>query len=58
MPVVIAEKHVAKFNLTCQARHGLPVKLVNTRFSVNEGEDAFAGRQAKLELAPERGNTG
>ena len=33
------------------------INLLYTRLGIDKGEDAFAGREPKLKLDPERGNT-
>src|SRR5438105_14804512 len=54
----ITEKHILELNATCQLRNRLPVNLLHSWLSIDQGKDTFAGCQPQLKLAPERGNTG
>src|SRR5438552_2141892 len=53
----ILEKHIFEFDASVQARHRLLINLLHTRFGIDKSEDTFAGREPKLKLTPERGNT-
>ena len=52
----ITKIQIAEFDPALQARRRPVISLDNARLGVDQGKDAFAGRQAELELAPERGN--
>src|SRR3990170_1124760 len=52
----ITKIKMAELDLALKAWRGLVIELDDTRLGVHQGEDAFAGSQTELELAPERGN--
>src|SRR5262249_42875051 len=54
----VAEIHIAELDAPIQMRHGLIVGLGGARLGVDQSEDAFAGGESLLELAPERGDAG
>src|SRR5258708_32106471 len=58
LTIIVAEKHLFELNCSLQAAYGLLIFLMYTRFRVAEAEDTFAGRQSKLELAPEGRDAG
>src|SRR5579883_2636334 len=53
LAIVIAEKEMAKLDFPVQLSNRLARALVNTRLRVKQGENTLAGRETKLELAPE-----
>src|SRR5260370_11950194 len=62
LAIIVTEKDFLELNFAVQPppnpHDRLLIQLAYTRFGVDEGEDALAGRQPKLELAPERRNAG
>src|SRR5205809_3490710 len=53
----ILEKHILELDASIQPRHWLLINLLYTRFGIDKGEDALAGREPELKLTPERGET-
>src|SRR6266480_3256058 len=58
LPVVIAEKYVFEFDVTCQVSYWLLVDLMNSWLGIDQGEDPLAGCQTQLKLAPKRCDAG
>src|SRR5690606_15238108 len=56
--LLVAEVHAAELDAPRQAAGVARAHLAHARLGVDEGEDALAGREPELELAPERGDAG